>query len=275
MRKPNDWANQSGDGWCRHWRALDLALSELGRILADANREAAPPGLFRAFDIGCGAGSTSIALAHDRPDATIVACDLSPALVRLASERLAEVSGATVRLGDARQLAKQDGPFDLLYSRHGVMFFDDPVAAFRDLHAATSPGSRLVFSCFADWSANIWASDLSSAVADRTLPAPDPGPGAFAFADPADVRSMLEAAGWTDPQARSAPFRYIAGRGTDAVEHAVMLLTEIGPASRTLSDRPETERPQAVARMRRIIEAHLADDEVTFAAAAWIWTARA
>jgi SAM-dependent methyltransferase len=274
MSTSPEWATRSGDAWSGRWREIDLALSDLAATLNPAIAAAAPRRAFRALDVGCGAGSTSMALSQARPDASIAACDLSPSLVRIAEERLAG-SGVRVLLGDAEVVAAGEGPFDLIFSRHGVMFFADPVQAFRSLRSAANAGASLVFSCFQDWDANPWASELASAAAGRTLPPPGREPSGFAFAEPDYVQEILKGAGWTDVEWRSVPFRYVAAGGEAAVEQALSFLGEIGPASRVVSELPEQERSGAVQRMRGVIERHFNGDTVEFAAAAWIWSARA
>lgn len=270
-----DWATNTGDVWTRRWRDTDAALSDLGAKLHSALLESAPTRRFRAMDIGCGPGSTSGELARTRPDAAIVACDLSPSLTELARDRLAELNNIRVVLGDAERVARAEGPFDFYFSRHGVMFFDDPVRAFRSFRDAAAPGAALVFSCFQDWEANPWASELSSAAAGQPLPAPGREPSGFAFAEPGYVEQILSSAGWTAVEARPTPFRYIAGEGDKAVDQALDFLAEIGPASRTMLSLPEHERSAAVNRMRHVIERHLYGRTVEFPAAAWIWRAKA
>ena len=274
MSAKPEWATSTGDVWADRWPEIDQALSELALVLNSAIAEAAPGGPFRALDVGCGAGSTSLALAEGRPDASIIACDLSPSLVRIADGRLAATS-ARVQLGDAEAVAAREGPFDLIFSRHGVMFFSNPVTAFQTLRASANPGAALVFSCFQGWDSNPWASELASAAAGRTLPPPGREPSGFAFADPGYVQTILVAAGWTDTEWRPAPFSYIAAGGDNAVAEALSFLGEIGPASRAVSDLPEQERGAAVQRMREVIERHFNGATVEFAAAAWIWSARA
>lgn len=274
MSTAPEWATTSGDAWAERWPEIDRALSDLGLVLNPAIAAAAPAGSFRALDVGCGAGSTSLALAEARPDASIIACDLSPALVRIAEGRLAATS-ARVLLGDAEAVAAREGPFELIFSRHGVMFFSDPVEAFRTLRAAAKPGAALVFSCFQDWNSNPWACELASAAAGRALPPPGREPSGFAFADPEYVQAILRAAGWTDIEWRPVPFSYIAAGGDDAVTEALSFLAEIGPASRAVRELPEQERGGAVQRMRDVIERHFNGTTVEFAAAAWIWSARA
>jgi SAM-dependent methyltransferase len=270
-----DWATQTGDVWTRRWRDTDVAMADLGVKLQTALLLAAPSGAFRALEIGCGAGSTSLQLARARPDATIIACDLSPALADLARKRLAGIDRVRVVVGDAEAIAGTEGPFDLIFSRHGVMFFADPVRAFQSFRSAAAPGASLVFSCFQDWNANPWASELSEAAAGRPLPPPGRVPSGFAFAEPDYVRHILEAAGWRDTEAWPTPFRYTPGEGEEAVDRALDFLAEIGPASKAMLALPEHERGAALSRMRQVIERYRVDNIVEFPAASWIWRARA
>lgn len=275
MSNSPQWATRSGDVWAERWRDTDQALAGLSPALHAAILAAAPDGPLRAFDIGCGPGSTSLDLAAARPDARIVACDLSPALVELARERLASFAGAQVVLGDAQAAAVANGPFDLLYSRHGVMFFANPVAAFSDLRRAVRPGGRLLFSCFQSWGLNPWACELASAAAGRPLAPPGSEPGAFAFAEPPYVRGILDVSGWANARAQAIAFTYVAGEGPEGVADALSFLCAIGPAARAIEELPADAREDAILRVRRVIEAHSDGEQVQFAAAAWIWSAEA
>lgn len=268
------WATTSGDVWAERWRELDQGLAGVAAYLDPTILAAAPGGPFRALDIGCGAGSTSLALAHVRPDASIIACDLSPSLIELATHRFAETS-IDARLDDAEQVAAGTGPFDLIYSRHGVMFFADPPRAFRSFRTAAAPGATLVFSCFEAWEDNHWASQLANAAAGHPVKPPAREPGAFAFADHANVRSVLESGGWTDIEPRSFRFDYVAGLGENASAEALSLFSAIGAASAILRDLDDHARALAVERMRRAIERHLIGDKIIFPASACLWSARA
>lgn len=268
------WATVTGDVWAGRWPELDRGLSGVAERLDPAIVAAAPPGPFRALDIGCGAGSTSLALAAARPDASIIACDLSPSLIEVARQRFIGTA-ATAMLGDAEQIAVREGPFDLLFSRHGVMFFTDPPRAFRTFHAAAKPGASLVFSCFEDWVGNAWASELASAAAGHIVEFPGREAGGFAFADPHHVQSLLESAGWANAERKTVAYRYVAGSGQGAVAQARSLLSSVGPASVILRDLEGPARDRAVERMRSVIERHVARDEVAFPAVASLWTATA
>ena len=269
------WQSGSGDLWAQRWRETDAALEALSPHLLAAVAERAPNGPFAAFEVGCGPGSTTIDIAEAFPRAAITACDISPALAAIAKERLRGLSNVQVLAGDAEELAADAGPFDLIFSRHGLMFFNDPRSAFRALRNAANAGGSLIFSCFRDWRSNTWASTLADAAADRLLPEPGREPSGFAFADQDYVRDILDSSGWSDAQAHALDFNYVAGRGERAVDDALSFLSELGPAGRVLQAMPEERRAGALERMRGVIEQHVDGDAVVFAAAAWIWRAKA
>lgn len=184
MTTASDWSGTVGDIWAAEWRRTDRSFADLASHLNTAVFAAAPE-RGRAVDLGCGAGATSVALASARPDLTVTGIDLSPELVRVASSRgsaLPNLSFATADI--AADPARIAAGVDLLFSRHGVMFFADPAAVFARLRAAANPGARIVFSCFRRASLNPWATALVSAVTGSS-PAPADGyaPGPFGFAD--------------------------------------------------------------------------------------------
>jgi len=270
----SQWAMTSGDVWAQRWRDTDRGLSGLAPQLLSSIVACAPSRPFRAFDVGSGPGSTAIAMTEACPEAEITACDISPALVELARHRTAKMPQIRVVQGDAEALAPREGPFDLIFSRHGVMFFPDPVHAFRALRSAMNTGGYIVFSCFRDWVLNPWASELASVVAGKVVPAPGREPSGFAFADPDYVREILGAAGWMEIEPTAVDFSYVAADGGDAIGRTLSFFAEIGPASRILQSLPEEDRSSAIERMRGVIERHFDGTAVTFPAAAWIWRAK-
>ena len=272
MKTP-DWSGASGNVWARRWRDTDRALAEVGAALDEAIREAAPDGPFRALDVGCGPGTTSLALAASRPDASILGCDLSQALVAIAIRRAEGAGNVRFLAADAERAARDNGPFDLVFSRHGVMFFDDPRRAFRTLRDATAAGGGLVFSCFRAWEENPWAADLASAAAGTAVPAPGREPSGFAFADPDYVRDILTSSDWSEAEPRPVDFEYVAGDGPGGVDQAMDFLVELGPASRVIEELDGDARDAAVARVREAVLAYEGDGRVVFPGAAWIWEA--
>jgi release factor glutamine methyltransferase len=69
----------------------------------------------RIADVGTGTGAIALALKQERPDASVVAIDVSPDALALAREN-AEANGLDVCFVEADLLAGVDGPFDLVVS---------------------------------------------------------------------------------------------------------------------------------------------------------------
>jgi 2-polyprenyl-3-methyl-5-hydroxy-6-metoxy-1,4-benzoquinol methylase len=127
MSSPLDWPGSSGDVRAPLWREVDRALGEIGDTLDAPILNAAPAGPFRALDVGCSAGSTTIGPALAHPNAWIVAADVSPALIEVARARTRDLARVEAEFGHALDMAWQRAPFALILSRPGVMF-DDPAS---------------------------------------------------------------------------------------------------------------------------------------------------
>ena len=275
MTDAGDWSGRVGDVWAAQWRATDLSFADLAPGLDKAILAAAKQGAGTAIDIGCGAGATAIALATARPDLRIVGVDLSSALLNVAAHRAEGIGNLRFVDDDIRTAAASLAPVDLFVSRHGVMFFDDPVAAFATLRAAAAPDARFVFSCFRPPAENAWVQQIGQAVEGASPQPRADAPGPFAFADPDRVRSILDEAGWKTDVPAAIDYRYRAGEGEQAVADAVAFLSRIGPAAARLRDASAGERDAAVARITGVVERHRVADAIDFPAAAWIWFARA
>lgn len=274
MTDSSEWTGPVGAAWAQEWRRTDRSFGPLTERLLDC----AWIGDFaQALDIGCGAGELVERLAAAHPRARLTGLDISGELLAIARERCADLPNARFAQGDAARWRAAPGEvLDLLISRHGVMFFVDPTAAFAHLRAQCTPGATLRFSCFRAQADNAWATALEAAVARPQSEADPAAPGPFAFADRDRVSGMLVAAGWDAITFESFDYAMVAGEGDQAVEEAFVYFQRIGPASRVLRDLPAEARPAALDRLRATIAAHHHDaGRVALPAAAWIVTARA
>ncbi|MBO9623121.1 MAG: class I SAM-dependent methyltransferase [Sphingomonas sp.] len=267
-----DWTGRVGDVWAEEWQRTDRSLAGLARRLDAAILAVAPHG-GTAIDLGCGAGGTSIALATARPQLAVTGIDLSPSLIAIARERAAGIPNLAFRVADAQSLGGAGA--DLLVSRHGVMFFDDPVAGFSALRDAANPGARLVFSCFRARTSNEWAVAVDDAVGNDVPPSEGYTPGPFGLSDPGFTADVFARAGWTEAEVQSIDFTYVAGEGEDPVEDALGFFSRIGPAARAMIDAAPDRRGAMRESLRAMLAARAADEVVAFGAGAWIWTATA
>lgn len=268
-----DWTGRVGDIWAREWRRTDRSFANLTPHLVRAVLAAAPDD-GRAIDLGCGAGETAIALATARPDVDVTGIDLSAELIGVARDRGAGIANLAFRVGDTAALDR-DSDADIFLSRHGVMFFDDPVAALSAIRRAGRPGARLVFSCFRDASLNPWSQLLDEPAASAVGSSSGYAPGPFGFADRDLTLGILVEAGWIDGEATAIDFTYVAGTGANPHADAVEFLSRIGPASRALAGAAPDGRPQLLSRLAKTLAEHETGGQIQFPAAAWIWTARA
>ncbi len=268
----SDWEGRVGRKWAAEWRRTDRSFAGLtDRLLA---RASARP-VARALDIGCGAGELSLALARGHPKAEVIGLDISEDLVDAARERGAHLGNVTFLVADAADWRASQFAPDLVVSRHGVMFFPDPVAAFANLAKGAAPNARLVFSCFRDRAENPWAEQVAAllpAGAAAEFSANTPGP--FAFSDRARVEGILSAGGWSEVSFEPVDFAYIAGTGDDAVDDALSYFLAIGPAARGAADLDQEARGDFEVRLRHYLASVAQGPLVAMPGAAWIVSAR-
>ena len=195
------WSGSGGEYWVVNQQQMDTMLEPLGaRALAriDLNN------VRHMLDIGCGTGSTTLDIAARLPDgARVTGADLSVPMIDYARSRLGPegVSNADFMTCDLQIDKLDNAKFDAAFSRFGVMFFDQPIIAFGNIHDAMKPDAPLAFVCWQTPRENLWHS-LAVATAKKFIEmpaAPDPhAPGPFAFADPDYVESILRGAGFKD-----------------------------------------------------------------------------
>ncbi|MEI6700279.1 MAG: class I SAM-dependent methyltransferase [Actinomycetota bacterium] len=162
------------------------------------------PGM-SVLDIGCGGGQATKAVASIvGPTGRVVGADISEAMLELANSRR-ELSDDNVSyvLADAQTDLISGAPFDAVVSQFGLMFFEDPVAAFTNLRAHLKAGGAVTGAVWQGMEKNLsfMAHRLAARGFQRALPKQGPVPqGPFAFADQEYVNGLLLAAGFNQPQ---------------------------------------------------------------------------
>lgn len=193
------WNGPAAHAWIGAQRILDEMFAPIATLLAQAVPQGAD---WNVLDVGCGTGATTLAVAQRlAPAGRATGIDLSAPMIEVARER-ATTAGLPIDFiaGDAGQPPLSPGSIDYFISRFGVMFFDDPAAAFTRLHGIACSGGTLhaIAWCGADENPFMTTAERTAAPL-LTLPARAAGgPGQFAFADADKVRSILHAAGWRD-----------------------------------------------------------------------------
>ena len=145
------WNEQAGRRWVAMQRDLDAQLEPFG--IAVASKLGLVSGE-RVLDVGCGAGATSLMLAERVRPGPVVGIDISAPLLERARQRGEGIENLRFENADAQTFAFTAGSYDAVFSRFGVMFFADPIEAFRNLRTAMRTGGKLGFVCWRPMSDN-------------------------------------------------------------------------------------------------------------------------
>ncbi|HET7728580.1 MAG TPA: class I SAM-dependent methyltransferase [Usitatibacter sp.] len=126
-----------------------LGAAWFGKFAADlARRLPADPG-GPVLEIACGTGLMTRHLRERLdPRRTLVATDLSEAMLDYARGKLAGLHGIEWRQADATKLPVADGEFAAVVCSFGVMYARDRPALFAEMRRVLQPGGLLVF--------NVW-----------------------------------------------------------------------------------------------------------------------
>ena len=266
------WNEQGGPKWVQLQDELDRNLASFGHLVMD--RLAITAGE-RVLDVGCGCGETSLDLARRvGPSGSVVGADISNVMLARARERARGIANVEFLAADAQTHAFAAESFDVVFSRFGVMFFQDPPAAFVNLHRALRPGGRLGFHCWKTFQDNAFMTVPFFAALQHVPPPPPPqpnAPGPFAFADPDRVRGILSAAGFAEIAFESRTDPMGVGATLDqAADYAI----QMGPASIALREASAETVAKVRASVREALAAHQTPGGVRLGTSSWIVTAR-
>jgi ubiquinone/menaquinone biosynthesis C-methylase UbiE len=234
-----------------------------------------------ALDVGCGWGDTALQLARIvGPQGSVLGLDCCETFLEKGRRDAAAAGLRNVRFVTADvQTYPFKAEFDFCFSRFGMMFFSNPVAAMRNISRALKPGGRLMFVTWRSVEHNPWAG-LPKAVVLKFLPPPGEdaqtcGPGPFSMASTEIVGAQLKAAGFEDIAFQATDGPVMIG---STVEQALQFQLALGPAGEIFR-----EAGDQATRRQREIEAALSSElgryrqpngEVVMQSSSWTITAR-
>lgn len=264
------------------WLRFRHLLSGNGKIHSDAARN-----LFRVregqrvLDVGCGFGETCIEAADVvGPTGEVLGIDCTRAFLEIANLERDALGIRNVRyvVADAQVHPLPEAYYDVAYSRFGVMFFQSPVAALRNMARALKPGGAVHLLVWRARSENpCWS--LARDVALEFLPEPTSlgatcGPGPFSMANPDTTRIILAKAGLAIDRIERIDAAICMGRDLEeAVDYQVL----VGPAGeiiREAGDEGRRRLPEIRARLRVLLREHLREDGVYMGSSTWAIVAR-
>ena len=231
------------------------------------------------LDVGCGSGGTTLAAATQAE--RVVGVDFSEPLVELARRRAqdARIGNAEFVIADAQTHQFDPGTFDLVISQFGLMFFDDPKAAFTNVRRALRAGGRVTFVSWQGLDTNEWLTLIADVVGQHVeLPefgGLSRGPGMFALSQPDDITTLLGAAGFEHVACHSCTPAIIVGGG-GSLDDSVDFLFD-NPMPRGLLGFVDVDSRDDVLRTVRneLIDRYVEGVGLRLGAAVWVVTAQA
>jgi ubiquinone/menaquinone biosynthesis C-methylase UbiE len=266
------WNGPSGRAWVELQAVLDNMLKPFGDMVVEA---ALARRTGSVLDVGCGTGATTLEAARRLgAKGRCVGVDISEPLISAAHSR-AEREGVTANFihADAQTYEFEQASFDMIISRFGVMFFEDPVKAFANLHRAASRDAELRFVAWRSAAENPFMTTAERAASPLlpNIPARRPdAPGQFAFADQHRVRRILQESGWNGIDIQSVNLVC-----TLPEKELVGYFTRLGPVGRILLEADDRTRAYVITTVRAAFDPYIEGAKVCFNAACWLVGAKA
>lgn len=250
--------------WAEMDRRLEKTAEAPGRMAMD--RLGPQPG-HRLLDLGCGTGPTTVELAtRVSPGGSVVGVDIAEEMLVRARRRAAEQAVDNIGFvhGDVQVGDIGTEEYDGAFSRFGVMFYSDPVAAFSNVRRALRRGGRLSFVCWQGAPANEWMLVPAMAVMSATgtaPPTPAPGePGPFSLCDADRVRAIVGEAGFT--QIDVMPHSDTVTAPEEEIPDFAAAALRMGAAREALKDADDTTPQSAYEAVVDALRAKVVGDEV-------------
>ncbi|MDL5159692.1 class I SAM-dependent methyltransferase [Actinomycetospora termitidis] len=262
------WNGPSGSAWSEYAEHFERGYADFDAAYLAAVGAGADD---TVLDVGSGPGALALEIAATA--CRVVGVDVSVPLVELARRR-ARAAGrgdAEFVVADAQVDPLPEGPFDVVASHFGSMFFDDPVTAFSALFRVMRPEGRLVLLTWQGPERNPWQVEVLRALhPDREAPIPPTdGPSPFGLSDAVRVRDVLGTAGFVDVDLEDLRAPHWSGADPDDALRFV-----VTHHAAVLDGYDEATRARALDRLRGLFEAHDTPDGVLFDSATWLVRAR-
>ena len=270
------WSGKGGDIWVERQNAMDTMLSSLGEAALNKlnfNEEE------NVLDIGCGCGHTTLNIAKRiGPSGNVTGLDISEPMLKRAKESAVEMSitNTSFKCVDVQIEDLGDQIYSAAFSRFGVMFFEDSIAAFKNINKSLISGGYLSFVCWQSPAVNPWQSLFIQEVKKfLDLPSPPPrSPGPFAFMESEYVSSILEESKFQDItiEGHEAEVNMFSGRSlSDSVKDYISINPVV---TQMLKESSENQVAEIVNSGIEAFSPYYSEKGLIFPSATWLVTAR-
>jgi SAM-dependent methyltransferase len=273
-REQREYWDREGEKWAREPGRIERLNGEFGSVMLDAAQLRAGE---LVLDVGCGTGATTVeAAARVAPRGTAVGIDFSRPLLAVARQRIEHAGHDKVDFieADAQVYPFEEDAFDVIVSRFGTMFFEDPGAAFLNLARTVRPGGRMAIVCWQDVLLSEWTAVIGGAAATH-LGFPDFGPpgapGPYAFADGDRLKRIVESGGFHNVILEGVTRPMLMGRDVDDV---VGFFTSLELVAEWFASNPQDKVEAAIAAVREALASYSRPEGVIMSGSVWLVTAR-
>ncbi|MDI1480141.1 class I SAM-dependent methyltransferase [Polyangium sp. y55x31] len=266
------WNGLAGRAWVEAQELLDQMFEPFADLLVEA---VSARSAGQVLDVGCGTGGTTLAVARVLgANGRCVGIDISDPMIAAARARAERENVPASFIRENAQIhAFEPASFDMIISRFGVMFFDDPVRAFTNLRRAAKDDAELRFIAWRSAAENPFMTTAERAAAPLlpNLPARRPdAPGQFAFADRRRVHNILEESGWAEIDIQPIDVACALPE-----KELIRYLTRLGPVGMILQQADDRTRTEVIKTVRAAFEPYVHGALVRYTAACWMVGARA
>ena len=269
------WAGEQGDKWQQYVKQFEGMIAPVGNAALDhANFKLGE----KVVDIGCGAGPTTFEIANRvGQEGQVTGLDVSQTLINTANQRLAENGANNVEFICADAAATDLSGYDCLFSRFGVMFFDDPYLAFSNMRKFLKPDGRARFACWGPPPRNAWVFNFMDIVKQFVdIPPPVPNaPGPFAFGDKEYLHDILEKAGFRDIEFIAWEGPQILGGPGSTPQEAARFMIEATFVGDAIADQPDDIKQKVLEEITAELSKYVVGNNVEMSGCSWLVSAKA
>ena len=203
----------------------------------------------KVLDIGCGGGQTTFEVSEMvGENGYVLGADISKILLDLAKSKYASTKNLEFKYCDVQNYKFRENSFNKVISRFGVMFFENPIEAFKNIYNAIQEGGSLNFVCWTNVMENEFFTDPTNIIIrhlNKDFPEITRSPGPLAFSEEKYINEILSNSGFKNIKVEKV---YSLITTNDSPEKNGELLLSIGLGGRLLADANLSKKELSVIR---------------------------
>jgi ubiquinone/menaquinone biosynthesis C-methylase UbiE len=228
------WNEGIGKKWVEEDDSMNERLSILTKELflrSNINRDD------KILDIGCGGGQTAFEASEMvGENGYVIGADISKILLDLAKSKYANSKNLEFKYCDVQNYEFRENSFNKVISRFGVMFFENPIEAFKNIYNSIQEGGSLNFVCWTNVMENEFFTDPTNIIIkhiNKEFPEITRAPGPLAFSEADYVKEILMSSKFKNVKVEKV---YSSISTNDSAEKDGALLLKLGLGGRLLAD---------------------------------------